>query len=84
MLVLSRAGTVASIVVSVSSVRVLVTDHVDLCVGVPHVADNAAVLHAVEVLSHHHVLVAWWGHHREKLQIKTEEEAVSQQEISTN
>lgn len=37
----------------------LVTDHIDLGVGVSHVADNAAVLHAVEVLSHHHVLIAW-------------------------
>lgn len=48
------------------------TDHVDLCVGVPHVADNAAVLHAVEVLSDHHVLIAWWRHCRKKLKGKTE------------
>lgn len=37
----------------------LVTDHVNLSVWVSHVADNAAVLHAVEVLSHHHVFIAW-------------------------
>lgn len=34
------------------------THHVDLGVGVPHVADDAAVLHAVQVLPGHHVLVA--------------------------
>lgn len=53
--------------VCVRSVCMSVTDHVDLCVGVPHVADNAAILHAVEVLSHHHVLIAWWRHYRQKL-----------------
>lgn len=37
-----------------------ITNHIDLCVGVTHVADNAAVLHPVEVLSHHHILIAWW------------------------
>lgn len=34
------------------------TDHVDLGVGVAHVADNAAILHAIEVLSHHYILIA--------------------------
>lgn len=67
---------------SVRSVRQLVTHHVDLCVGVPHVADNAAVLHAVEVLSHHHVLIAWWRHHRKKRKGKNGEKAVSRQIIS--
>lgn len=32
--------------------------HIDLGVGVPHVADDAAVLHAIQVLPGHHVLVA--------------------------
>lgn len=40
------------------SENMLLTDHINLGVGVSHVADDAAVLHAVEVLSHHHVLVA--------------------------
>lgn len=34
------------------------TDHIDLGVGVSHIADDAAILHAVEVLSHHHILIA--------------------------
>jgi len=32
--------------------------HVDLGVGVPHVADDAAVLHPIQVFPGHHVLVA--------------------------
>lgn len=31
--------------------------HVDLCVGMAHVANNAAVLHAVQVFSGYHIFV---------------------------
>lgn len=53
----TRSSTVVSFGVCTSA-----TDHVDLGVGVSHVADDAAVLHAVQVLSHHNILVAWRRH----------------------
>lgn len=34
------------------------TDHIDLSVGVAHVADDAAVLHAVQVFPHHNIFIA--------------------------
>lgn len=34
--------------------------HIDLSIGVPHVADNAAVFHSVELLSGNNVLVAYF------------------------
>lgn len=38
-----------------------------------HVADDAAVLHAVEVLSHHNVLIAWWGERTQRTERNVEE-----------
>lgn len=49
------------------------TDHIDLGVGVSHIADDAAVLHAVQVLPNNHVLIAW-EQERKPLRIWEEEE----------
>jgi hypothetical protein len=46
----------------------LETEYVHLCVGVAHVADDAAVLHFVHVVSRHHVLVARGRDHNINLQ----------------
>lgn len=42
--------------------------HINLGVGVAHVAHNTTVLHTVHVLSNHHVFVSYGHHmHNEKL-----------------
>lgn len=46
--------------------------HINLSVGVAHVADNTAVLHAVHVLSYNHVFIAC-GHHTQQSEMNANE-----------
>lgn len=45
--------------------------HIDLGVGVAHIADNAAVFHSVELLSGDHILVAYSKNKRCRRQLQT-------------